>query len=247
MLEALKHHPFGVRATLDRTIVLAYAAPREELKALLPSFLELDTYGEEWGFVAMAIVRTRQLRPSCFPSWLGQDFWLIGYRIFVRYRNAQGRRLRGLYILGSETDRRRMAVLGDRFTHYRYAYKPLKMDMTADLFRLEAEDGSTKVHVDLQPEGLAQLPEGSVFADLSEARRFVGPLPFTFSHDKRRDRVLIVEGSRENWTPKPVTVKAHHSSFISQLSLSTIRLSNAFTIEQVPYFWKPGVLEPLKR
>ncbi|MCB9164331.1 MAG: DUF2071 domain-containing protein [Flavobacteriales bacterium] len=247
MFEALQHHPFGVRATLDRTVVLAYAAPREKLKALIPSFLELDTYRDELGFVAMAIVRTRQLRPAGFPVWLGQDFWLIGYRIFVRYRNAQGRRLRGLYILGSETDRRRMAVLGDLFTHYRYAYKRLKVEVSVNNFSLDAADGSTYVHVDLRPAGIAQLPESSVFTDWSEARRFVGPLPFTFSHDERHDSVLIVEGSRENWTPTPVTVNTHHSSFISQLPLSTVRLSNAFSIEQVPYFWKPGVLEPLKR
>jgi hypothetical protein len=34
--------------------------------------------------------RARNLHPSGFPAWTGQEFWLIGYRIFVRYVNAQG-------------------------------------------------------------------------------------------------------------------------------------------------------------
>jgi len=246
MLEGLKNHPFGVEAELERTVVLAYAAPVEELAALLPSFLEPDTFNERWGFVAVAIVRTRNLRPSGFPLWCGQDFWLIGYRIFVRYANVKGRRLRGLYILGSETDRQRMVFLGNRFTHYRYGYKPMMTEQRADGLSLRAHDGSLAVRVK-DDGGSVALPADSVFADWTEARRFVGPLPFTFSHDLRKLRVLIVEGSRTDWHPRPVLVQEHHCDFITRLGLSQLRLSNAFVIDRVPYHWKPGVLEPIAR
>lgn len=246
MLEGLKNHPFGVDAELERTVVLSYAAPVEELAALLPSFLEVDTFNERWGFVAMAIVRTRNLRPSGFPAWCGQDFWLIGYRIFVRYTNAKGRRLRGLYILGSETDRRRMVFLGNRFTHYRYGYKPMKTEHAGAGLSLHARDGSLAVRVKDEGSSVA-LPADSVFADWTEARRFVGPLPFTFSHHVRKHRVLIVEGSRTDWHPRPVLVQDHRCDFINGLGLSQLRLSNAFMIDHVPYHWKPGVLEPIVR
>ncbi|QQR88313.1 MAG: DUF2071 domain-containing protein [Flavobacteriales bacterium] len=246
MFEVLKNHPFGVVADLERTVVLAFAAPAEELAALLPSFLEPDTFNERWGFVAMAAVRTRDLRPSGFPKWCGQDFWLIGYRIFVRYPNAVGKRLRGLYILGSETDRRLMAVLGNRFTHYGYRYKPMTAALGPHGISLRAKDGSTAVVV--KDDGAAvALPSDSVFADWIEARRFVGPLPFTFSHNVRKDHVLIVEGSRTNWHPRPVSVVEHRCDFITNLRLSELRLSNAFTIDRVPYHWKPGILESLER
>lgn len=245
MLDALKNHPFGVEAWLERTVVLSFAAPVKELAAMLPSCLEPDTFNDEWGFIAMAAVRTRMLRPSGFPVWAGQDFWLIGYRIFVRYINAKGRRLRGLYILGSETDRRRMALLGNRFTHYRYSYKPMVGELHPYGMALRAKDGSTVVVVN-DMEGV-ELPSGSVFTDWSEARRFVGPLPFTFSHDARRKRMLIVEGSRMDWHPRPVAVQEHHCGFINGLGLGRLRLSNAFMIDRIPYLWKPGVLEPVER
>lgn len=240
----LKDHPFGVVAELERTVVLAYAAPREELERLIPPFLSVDMFQERWGFVAVAIVHTSNLRPVGFPKWLGNDFWLIGYRIFVRYTNARGKRLRGLYILGSETDRRRMALLGNVFTGYRYSFKPMIASVDAHRTGLRSRDGSTSVSVvDDGPE--VALPGSSVFIDWSEARRFVGPLPFTFSHDPTRNSVLIVEGARTDWHPRAVRVEEHTFAFLDQLGLSELRLSNAFMIERVPYHWKRGELEPL--
>jgi hypothetical protein len=53
------------------------------------------------------------------------------------------------------------------------------------------------------------LPAGSPVADWKEARRFAGPLPFTFTYDAAREQRLIIEGVRENWKPVPVTVIEH--------------------------------------
>lgn len=245
MLEALKNHPFGVVAELEKTVVLTFAAPKDELSAMIPSFLALDTFNDRWGFIAMAVVRARALRPTGHPRWSGQDFWLIGYRIFVRYTNAHGRRSRGLYILGSETDRRRMALLGNCFTRYRYAFKPMITKVNNEGLSLCTANRDTVVVVKDRGDPVA-LPTGSVFADWSEARRFVGPLPFTFSHAAKRNHVLIVEGARTDWRPRPVVVEEHRSAFMERLGLSQLLLSNAFMIDHVPYSWKPGVLESIE-
>ncbi len=244
MLSSLKNHPFGVVATLERTVVLSFAVPKDALQRLIPRFLELDTFRDEWGFVAVAIVRTKHLRPVGFPQWSGNDFMLIGYRVFVRYTNGKGKRLRGLYILGSETDKRRMIFLGELFTRYRYTFKPLRATTVGARTTVSSPDGSTSVVYD-EGAGEIALPATSVFKDWSEARRFVGPLPFTFSHDTSSNNVLIVEGTRSDWEPRPVSVQSHAFSFLDDLGLGELRLSNAFVIDRVPYRWKRGVLEPL--
>ena len=120
MLSYLKSHPFAVEAFFDQSLVLTYAVPAAELAPLLPPCLVPDTWQQHWGFVAVALVQTRHLRPQHWPAWLGHDFYLIGYRIFVRYTTAAGRRLRGLYILRSETNNKLMELGGNLFTHYRY-------------------------------------------------------------------------------------------------------------------------------
>src|SRR5690242_16942095 len=99
MLSFLKDHPFAVESYFDTSLVLTYAVPKEELLRFLPECLSLDTFEDTWAFIAVAMVKTRDLRPKGFPRFLGNDFVLTGYRIFVKYHTSYGKRLRGLYII----------------------------------------------------------------------------------------------------------------------------------------------------
>src|SRR5205823_646990 len=117
MLERLRRHPLPIVAHFRQSLVLTYAFPDDLLRAMLPPGLVLDTL-DDTGFAAVALVQTERLRPSFVPARLGQNFFLSGYRIFVRRAGQPS--LRGLYILRSDTDRCTMVLLGNLLTHYRY-------------------------------------------------------------------------------------------------------------------------------
>ena len=108
----LRRHPFPVLARFERVVATSFAFPIAVLQPIIPAGLEIDSYGD-LGFVTVALVWTRDLRPAGFPAFVGQDFFLAGYRVFTRLRDASGRRLRGLKILRSETDKRRMVWAGN--------------------------------------------------------------------------------------------------------------------------------------
>ena len=242
MLSWLKTHPFPVEAFFEHSLVLTFAVPQAELQARLPAPLVPDTFAEGWGYLAVALVQTRHLRPKGFPVWLGQDFFLIGYRAFVRYPSPTGKRLRGLYILRSETDQKRMTALGNLFTHYQYHTVDIAQRQEAD--RLTIASQQADFHVTLAPPAAdVPLPSASPFATWAEARRFAGPLPFTFSVDAGSPRILIVEGVREHWEPQPVAVDSYHVGFFNQLNFSQMLLANAFSLRNVPYSWKKGRTE----
>lgn len=238
MFPGLKNHPFAVKAFFERSLVLTFAVPKEQLQRLLPPCLELDTFHDQYGFIAVAMVQTKHLRPAVFPPFMGHDFFLIGYRIFVRYRNRAGKHLRGLYIIKSETNKRKMELLGNIFTHYNYT----TTDIVQEGGTIASVKSGFQVAID-DAEGDVPLPAGSPFADWKEARRFAGPLPFTFRYDGEKKEVLIIEGVREHWTPRPVRVLSHHFSFIDGLGLKGVVLANAFAIYDIPYYWKKGKLE----
>ena len=84
------------------------------------------------------------------------------------------------------------------------------------------------------------LPKASPFKDWKEARRFAGPLPFTFTYDAEKKEVLIIEGVREDWIPKPVTVIESKVGFVDSLQLEGAVLASAFVIHDIPYYWKKG-------
>lgn len=236
----LNANPFPVEAWFDSSCTLTFAVPKEQVAARLPDCLEPDVFDDRWAFVAVAIVQTRKLRPAGFPAWMGSDFILVGYRFFVRYKSASGRNLRGLYILRSETDKARMVRLGNCFTRYGYVKSGIRLTETAGRLHVEAPDTGLEIELDLTSEGSAPLPPGSPFADWVQARKFSGPLPFTFSYEREKRRVVIVEGVRSHWKPLPVRVLSHHIPFLADLGMENAVLANAFVVRDIPYRWKAG-------
>jgi hypothetical protein len=235
----LKNHPFAVEAYFESSVVLTFALPKEQLQNLIPACLQLDTFQDKWAFIAVAMVQTKDLRPKGFPKFMGNDFFLIGYRVFVRYTNKAGKSLRGLYILKSETDKKKMEFLGNLFTHYNYTTTDIKQFEQNNIIEISSNYSKFNVKINNKEDEIP-LPLHSPFADWKEARRFAGPLPFTFTYNNESNEVLIIEGLRQNWTPKPIKVIDYQFDFMSSLNLENPTLANAFMIENIPYYWKKG-------
>lgn len=144
----LKRHPFPVVARFDRVIAVSFAFPEKILRPLVPEPLEIDTY-EGQGFVTVALVWTRGLRPAGFPALLGQNFFLAGYRIFTRLRDERGRRLRGLKILRSETNKASMVFSGNLMTHYNY--RRVKVQTCESRVRTWLPDGRETLDLGFDP------------------------------------------------------------------------------------------------
>ncbi len=243
MLDILRTHLFGVEAFFEKSLVLTYALRPEQLQPHIPECLKLDTFRDEWAFLAVAMVQTRHLRPKGFPQFMGNDFFLIGYRVFVRYEsNSSNRNFRGLYILRSETDKIKMQLLGNLFTSYNYR----TIDITESHLGAHTEIISQRANfrVITQDSPLdVPLPHNSPFASWKEARKFAGPMPFTFTYNRKKREVLLIEGVRQNWRPAPVNVVEHHVGFLDELGLTNAILANAFVIENIPYYWRKGRTE----
>jgi Uncharacterized conserved protein (COG2071) len=246
MLERLSRHPLAIAAHFRHSLVLAYAFPQEVLRPLLPPGLVLDTFAE-LGFAAVALVQTERLRPSFVPARLGQSFFLSGYRVFVR--RAGHPSLRGLYILRSDTDRRSMALLGNLLTHYRYRLAQLSLtERPGELeIMVVTPGGDADLHVvaDLSSRP-APLPAGSPFGSLDEARRFAGPLPYTFDYEASTGALVVVRAVRTAWNPQPVEVEVRRATFFDRDPFREHEpvLANAFHVAEIDYRWERGTVVP---
>ncbi len=244
-MTALQRHPFPVVARFDRVVALSFAFPEDALTPLVPPGLEMDAYDGN-GFLTVALVWTRGLRPAGFPAFTGRDFFLAGYRIFTRLRTASGRNLRGLRILRTETDRRGMVFAGNLMTGYNYRHVRVRTSEVEGETRLVVTSGDGIRTLDLafsaQTES-AGLPPDSPFPDWRTARRFAGPMPFTFS-PQADGSFMVIEGRRAGWQPQPVTVRKAVVAMFDESALAGVvpRLANAFSIENVDYRWERGVI-----
>jgi hypothetical protein len=249
-LHFLQRHPLTVRAHFDYSLVLTYAIPRRFLEPLLPPGLQLDTF-ENHGFVAIALVQTRGLRPALFPACMGRTFFLAGYRIFTTFKPSAARTLRGLYILRSSTNRRLMVVAGNMLTHYRYRMARVTTHATEASVqcRLMTRNGEADLDVTADLSAPPQLPQGSPFSTLQQARRYAGPLPYTFDHEPETKSIIAIKGERRNWNPRLVPVEVRANTFLERGVFARVpaRLASAFYVADIDYQWNPGIRHPLTR
>jgi len=246
MRHLLRRHPLPIRAHFEFTFVMTFAYPPALLTPLLPPGLRLDEH-QGHGFVAVAMVQTKGLRPTGLPAFVGRDFFLTGYRIFTRLTTGAGRDLRGLRILRSDTDSRLMKFFGNLLTHYNYHRVAVKHRRSSDTLALDvtSPDGAADVQVTAKLDAHT-LPADSVFADQKTARKFAGPLPFTFDYERETRSIVCIEARRRHWEPQIVQADVRRLTFLRRLFPSMEpRLVSSFFIEDVSYRWERGVREPI--
>ena len=239
----LRRHPIAVRAHFRHCLALTYALPPDVLRPLLPPGLELDTY-DGYGFLAVALVQTESLRPALLPAALGQNFFLAGYRIFTTFTPRGGKTMRGLRILRSDADRSVMIVGGNLLTHYNYHRCEASIDTSSAClhFSVQTADdlGSLDVTADRSKE---TLPAGSPFWSARDARRFAGPLLFTFDYERETNSIIAIRATRTNWQPAPVAADVRRIAFFDRPEFTgcTPILAAAFYVHDVDYRWERGV------
>ncbi|HEX4758847.1 MAG TPA: DUF2071 domain-containing protein [Terracidiphilus sp.] len=243
ILQLLQRHPIPISAFFRHSLVLTYAIQPEILQPLLPHGLVLDTYGG-YAFLAVALVQTERLRPSFLPSAMGHDFFLSGYRIFTRLDRG-GLSKRGLRILRSDTDHSWMVRAGNWLTHYNYHLCHATLDELDGKirWRIQTQNSEADLEVVAQlADKPAPLPPGSPFVTLADARRFAGPLPYTFDYEKATDSIIGIHALRQKWNPQPVAVDVRRNTFLERQPFcrSAPILANAFHVHDVPYQWQRG-------
>jgi len=245
----LKPHSIPISARFEYGLSLTYALPEDVLSPMLAPGLELDTYGDD-GFLSVVSVHTRELRPAFLPKAFGRSFCLTSYRLFTRFTAKDGETLRGLQTLRNDTDLAWMVVWGNRMTRYAYRKAEIEYRERDRLLFLDVKTprGEADLKLTADTSGLpVSPPTGSPFPDLDTALRFAGPLRHTFDYDPNSHCMVIVEGRRTNWSPRPVPVEIERNTFLESglfLGFNPV-LANAFYMADVPYRWEPGRREPL--
>lgn len=240
-IASIKHHPFKMKAFFNYCYIFTFSIPIELAQSLIYKGLIPDSFKGKHAFYTIAIVDTKNLRPAFFPKQLGGSFILIGHRIFVRLKSTKGKLYRGLQILKSETDSLTMKIIGNLFTHYNY--KRVAVEFMEDDSSLEIVNKESGFRVKIDTTKIDPLlPKDSPFSTWKEAKKFAGPMPFTFSHVADGNKLLTVEGKRPEWLAKPLSIESLQLPGFANELFPNAKLASAFKIENVNYHWQKGHL-----
>jgi hypothetical protein len=140
-----------------------------------------------------------------------------------------------------------MQIGGNLLTHYNYRCCDAAVVTRGPAIdvAVRSRDGADleiTAHLDR-----SSLPPASPFMSMAQARRFAGPLPFTFDYESKAHAILSIRASRANWTPRPISVDVRRVGFFDQPAFRgcTPRLAAAFHVANVDYRWERGVLHAL--
>jgi len=234
--------PFGVRAHFDIFLVLVYAVNKEKAEALLPPPLIHETHNGK-ALMAVAFVKADKFRPSFFPSLFSMSFNLAGFRHMAKYVTTAGKTIRGLKIIRSATNKKIMVSGGDELTQYKFQYNPVVIEERNGVIHVKGNNIDIAVQ---ESDGSEMpLPEGSVFESWTAARKYGGPLLYTF--EINTNEISITEGSRKLWQPKPAKVLKAQTDFFDYPPYNDLEpvLSAAYVVKNIPYSWKKAVKEKI--
>ena len=143
-----------------------------------------------------------------------------------------------------------MATAGNLLTHYKYHVAKVNVQRIGGLLslRVVSQDGCGDAELTAELTGPPDfLPEGSPFSTVHDARRFAGPMPFTFDYEAETNSVIRVEGMRKGWKPRLLPVSVKRLGFLEQKIFADTSplLASCFYLEGIDYHWKRGIREQL--
>lgn len=243
----IRRHPLPIETHFKHSLVVTWAFAPQDLEQFLVPGLKLDTYtndaGESFAFAAVAMVDLDQLRLAGMPRRLSSSHVMTGYRVFCTMQTASGTTMRGLRILASQTSNLPSSLGANLTTRYHYSTVQAKVTNAYDVlnFSVTSRDGVADLDVSAHLND-ARLPESTPFDNAHDARRFAGPLPYTFSPDP--EGIVVVKSDRTDWYPTPVAVDIAKATFFDHGPFEGVdkTLANAFHLADLDYGWRPGEL-----
>jgi hypothetical protein len=138
-----------------------------------------------------------------------------------------------------------MVRAGNLLTHYNYHLCEVSLEQRGGEIRWMVRtpgggaDLDVVAHLGSDP---APLPAGSPFTSVAEARRFAGPLPYTFDYEEATNSIIGIRASRQQWDPQPVAVEVRRNTFLEREPYRRAKpiFANAFHVQDIPYRWHAG-------
>ncbi len=219
----------AITSTFLTNSILMYSCEPDDLERLLCPGINVDLIGGR-GHLAVAFVDQRDFRPRGAPQWAGRDFFMVEYLAFVTYESSDGRQMRGLYLLQSDTPST-LACIGSRiFSHYQFRKIDLRVSETSTTKRFASTKAGIDVTISLDADS-----RGDAWAGFEELSR---PRSFNFQHLKRSNATLVIRGVLKGWDPRPTTVLNADVAAVDGMGITFDGPPKAIEVDNVEYLWR---------
>jgi len=231
----LRKNPLTMVGRIERCWLLAYRAPAELVRRLVPEPL-LPLEKGPWGFFNLVVCEIKRMRPAGVPRLFGVSYRHAAYRIPVR---SQGAGVEGLYFLRSDCDSAPVAFLGRWLTDFGFHRARIAIAETPERVEIGIDSRDAPASVVIERREPPTLARGSPFASLDEAAGFLDYKPFGISIEGDR-RLNVVAIGRDESARRARCVSVPHASW-RFLEGKDAELEVCWEVEPIEYRWNRGV------
>ncbi len=247
--------PFETATVWEEALCFNLRVAPAALRPIVPDVFELDLH-DGHAFVSLTASRLKDFGPSSLPAMLGVNFYQATYRAHVIHVDYAGRRRRGCYFVRSETNSPVMSFAANalpEFRAHRCATHPIVMARAGENLVLTVDSGDDpagKVVAVLDASrDTREMPDGSVFRTIDEARALLVDFHEAFAYEPETDEVLVLRIERGDWHLRVAQVVDAYLGFADAgpFPEGAAVLDSAFYFREVPYRWLPLVRESRAR
>lgn len=230
----------AIRAVMERRLLVNYRVDPELLAALLPAPFRPVLVGG-YGVAGICLIRLGQVRPERVPARAGLTSENAAHRVAVCWDGPDGP-VTGVYIFRRDTSARLAALVGGRLFPGWHHLARFRAEEHEGRFRVQADSRDGVIHLLVAGHLAADLPPGSIFADVASASRFFRCAPVGYAATPTEGRFDGVELETAGWGLRPLHLDEVSSSFFddpARFPPGTAVVDSAFHMGGLATTWRP--------
>lgn len=192
-----------MQAFIRRCWLSTHRISVDQARSVLPPELEPVTHNG-FAYLNTVVARMEVMRPQGLPSFLGMDYWHVGYRIYAKATVSSGTQ-EGLFFLRSDCDRRLLALAGDLLTDFRFHTARIQVKDHGGATSIRVEVPKACARLELSGKTVTALSPGSAFGTLTEAEAFLKYKPYGLAPaGPGRVNAIPIRRDEAAWKSRPV-------------------------------------------
>jgi hypothetical protein len=230
----------AIRAVMERRLLVNYRVDPELLAALLPAPFRPVLVGG-YGVAGICLIRLGQVRPEGVPARAGMRSENAAHRVAARWDGPDGP-VTGVYIFRRDTSSRLVTLAGGRLFPGWHHLASFRVEEHEGRFRVQAGSRDGEIRLLVAGHLAADLPPGSIFADVASASRFFRCAPVGYAATPTEGRFDGVELETAGWGLRPLHLDEVSSSFFddpARFPPGTAVTDSAFLMGGVATTWRP--------
>jgi hypothetical protein len=227
-----------LRGLIDRRMLVNFRVDADVLIRILPPPFRPQLVTEGIGMAGICLIRLKEIRPRWLPSFVGIGSENAAHRIAVEW-DDHGTTRSGVYIPRRDSSSILNWLAGGRLFPGVHHHSRFTVRETADEYHLDMSN-TDGTHVLVEGHLVRQLPEDSVFSDLSQASDFFARGSLGYSATGRPGAYDGLELHTLQWDVQPLAINRVESSFFADRALfpaGTVHFDCALLMRHIPHEW----------